>query len=67
MSNKFMEGIETEKPIICCHIPLYHAFGSVGGSLVSAVRKGTVVFPSEVYNPNESLKAIEDFKYTTVS
>ncbi len=62
-----MEGIETEKPIICCQIPLYHAFGTVAASLVSAVKKGTVVFPSEVYNPNESLKAIEDFKYNNIS
>jgi fatty-acyl-CoA synthase len=61
-SKKFMEGIETEAAVICCQVPLYHAFGCVGGSLMSAIIKGTIVFPTEAFNPKESLEAIQEYK-----
>jgi fatty-acyl-CoA synthase len=57
-----MEGIETEAAVICCQVPLYHAFGCVGGSLMSAIIKGTIVFPTEAFNPKESLEAIQEYK-----
>jgi fatty-acyl-CoA synthase len=62
IAKKFMEGIETEVPVICCQVPLYHAFGCVGGSLMSAIKRGTIVFPSEAFNPKESLEAIQEYK-----
>jgi len=60
--DRFIERIEIVKPVICYEVPLYHAFGCVGGFIVSALTKETLVFPSESFDPKESLVKIQELK-----
>ncbi|KAG8185724.1 hypothetical protein JTE90_000712 [Oedothorax gibbosus] len=59
-------GFNLWKPVVCCHIPLFHSFGCVHGSIASVFYKGTCVFPSLGYDSVLSLKAIEKHKCTVV-
>ena len=47
-----------EKPVICMPNPLYHCFGSVVGTASMVFMNGTVVLPSPVSMPVESINAI---------
>lgn len=51
---------------ICLPVPLYHCFGSVGGSIVMAAHGATVVFPSTGYDGHANLVALEKEKCTFV-
>jgi fatty-acyl-CoA synthase len=43
---------------LCIPVPLYHCFGMVMGSLACTVTGGTMVFPSEGFDPLATLMAI---------
>ncbi|GBO43028.1 Acyl-CoA synthetase family member 2, mitochondrial, partial [Araneus ventricosus] len=55
-------GFYLMKPTICCHLPLFHSFGCVHGSLNTLFHQGTCVFPSAGFDAISSLKAIEEHK-----
>jgi fatty-acyl-CoA synthase len=49
---------------LCIPVPLYHCFGMVMSSLASTVTGGTMVFPSEGFEPGATLKALHDERCT---
>jgi fatty-acyl-CoA synthase len=53
-----------ERDRICVPVPLYHCFGCVLGTLVSAVYGTAMVFPHESFRPEATLEAIEKERCT---
>lgn len=49
---------------VCISVPLFHCFGMVMGNLACITHGSTMVYPSAVFNPLDSLKAIEQEKCT---
>lgn len=47
---------------ICLQVPLYHSFGSVGGSLIAMHSQSAMILPSETFEPVASLEAIQKYK-----
>ncbi|OTG67634.1 AMP-binding protein [Acinetobacter silvestris] len=59
------EGIHlTPQDRVCISVPLFHCFGMVMGNLACITHGSTMVYPSGVFNPLDSLKAIEQEKCT---
>jgi fatty-acyl-CoA synthase len=56
----------TEADRICIPVPLYHCFGCVGGTLVSAATGATMVFPAPSFDPLATLEAIHEERATVV-
>lgn len=52
------------KDRVCISVPLFHCFGMVMGNLACITHGSTMVYPSAVFNPLDSLKAIEKEKCT---
>ena len=55
-----------ERDKICIPVPLYHCFGCVLGTLVSAVYGTAMVFPHEYFRPEATLDAIEKDRCTVI-
>jgi fatty-acyl-CoA synthase len=51
---------------LCIPVPLYHCFGMVMGSLVCTVTGGTMVFPSEGFDPLATLQAVHNERCTAL-
>uniref|UniRef100_H3CF56 Medium-chain acyl-CoA ligase ACSF2, mitochondrial n=1 Tax=Tetraodon nigroviridis TaxID=99883 RepID=H3CF56_TETNG len=51
---------------ICMQVPMYHCFGSVVGGVNMAVHGVTLVFPSQGYNCQANLEAIQKEKCTFI-
>ena len=49
---------------VCISVPLFHCFGMVMGNLACITHGSTMVYPSAVFNPLETLKAIQQEKCT---
>ena len=43
---------------ICVPVPMYHCFGSVGGTMASLTSGAAMVLPAEAFEPNATLEAI---------
>lgn len=56
----------TNKDKLVIPIPLYHCFGMVNGNLGCIVNGATMVYPSNSFNPELVLKAIQDEKATAI-
>ncbi|KAF9330148.1 Fatty-acid-CoA ligase [Podila minutissima] len=54
----------TEKDILCCPPPLFHCFGLVLGSLAAMTHGSAIVYPSESFNAEATLKAISEERCT---
>lgn len=54
------------KDSICIPVPLYHCFGCVLGTLTCVNYGIKMVFPSEIFNPQKTLKAIHEEKCTAL-
>jgi fatty-acyl-CoA synthase len=52
--------------VLCIPVPLYHCFGMVMGSLVCTVTGGTMVFPSEGFDPTATLQALTEERCTAL-
>jgi fatty-acyl-CoA synthase len=50
--------------VLCIPVPLYHCFGMVMSSLASTVTGGTMVYPSEGFDPKATLAAIHQERCT---
>lgn len=50
----------TPRDIICCPPPLFHCFGCILGYMASATHGSAILFPSEAFNPRETLLSIQD-------
>ena len=51
---------------ICIPVPLYHCFGCVLGSTCAVVTGAAMVFPHESFQPEATLKAIEQERCTAI-
>jgi len=51
---------------ICLAVPLYHCFGMVLGNLAALARGACVVYPSESFDPKETMRAISRFECTAI-
>jgi fatty-acyl-CoA synthase len=51
---------------ICIPVPLYHCFGCVLGTIVSAVYGTAMVFPNDYFQPEATLDAIERERCTII-
>lgn len=67
--NAFYAGANMrldESDRICIPVPLYHCFGCVLGTVVSAVYGTAMVFPLESFRPEATLDAIEQERCTVI-
>ncbi len=51
---------------LCIPVPLYHCFGMVLGNLACFSHGATAVYPSPVFDPHETLKAVEQERCTAL-
>ncbi len=49
---------------VCISVPLFHCFGMVMGNLACITHGSTMVYPSAVFNPLDTLKTIQQEKCT---
>ncbi|CAI7598037.1 unnamed protein product [Penicillium pancosmium] len=56
----------SSKDVLCCSPPLSHCFGLVCGVLATITHGGTVIIPSDVFNPDASLRAIREHQCTVI-
>ena len=56
----------TPEDIICCPPPLFHCFGCILGYMASATHGSSIVFPSEAFDPYETLKAVQEERCTAL-
>lgn len=54
----------TSQDRVCISVPLFHCFGMVMGNLACITHGSTMVYPSAVFNPLDSLKTIQQEKCT---
>ncbi len=54
----------TPQDRVCISVPLFHCFGMVMGNLACVTHGSTMVYPSSVFNPLDSLKTIQKEKCT---
>ena len=68
VNNAIQIGIRfgfTPADIICLPVPMFHCFGSVVGVIAAFAHGSSVVFPTESFDVEQSIKAIE-FEQCTV-
>ncbi len=56
----------TEGDRICIPVPLYHCFGMVMGNLASITHGAAMVYPSEGFDPEAVLRAVEAERCTSL-
>ncbi|PIK37146.1 putative acyl-CoA synthetase family member 2, mitochondrial-like [Apostichopus japonicus] len=59
-------GYYKEGSRICLPIPLYHAFASTGGPMTTLVHPVPSIYPSPFFEPEATLKAIEQERVTSI-
>jgi len=52
----------TEKDVVCCPPPLFHCFGCILGYMATATHGSAIVFPTEAFNPEAALRAVQEYK-----
>lgn len=67
-NGRFVVGAQkfTETDRLCIPVPLYHCFGMVMGVLGCVASGATMVFPSEGFEPEATLKAAADERCTSI-
>jgi len=56
----------TERDRICIPVPLFHCFGSVIGSITSAIKGAAAIFPAATFDPLATLEAIDAEQATAI-
>ncbi len=56
----------TEEDRLCIPVPFYHCFGSVLGTLACATAAAAMVTPSEYFEPEKALAAVERERCTAI-
>src|SRR5215213_231630 len=58
--------VYTEADRVCLPVPLYHCFGMVMGNLAATSHGACVVLPAPGFDPEATLRAVEDEKCTSL-
>ncbi len=69
LNNAYVIGFGmkiTERDRIAVPVPLYHCFGSVGGTLVAVVTGATMILPSATFDPLATMQAIHEERATVI-
>jgi fatty-acyl-CoA synthase len=56
----------TEADRVCIPVPLYHCFGMVLGNLACTTHGSAIVYPSESFDPEASLAAVQQERCTSL-
>ncbi len=56
----------TDQDRLCIPVPLYHCFGMVLGNLVCLAHGATAVYPGAVFDPVQTLTAVQEEKCTAL-
>ena len=56
----------TEHDVVCCPPPLFHCFGCILGYMATATHGSAIVFPSEAFDPDATLKSVQEEKCTAL-
>ncbi|KAL1633569.1 hypothetical protein SLS58_011021 [Diplodia intermedia] len=56
----------TPEDIVCCPPPLFHCFGCVLGYMATATHGSTIVFPTECFNAEAALRAVQEYRATAL-
>jgi acyl-CoA synthetase (AMP-forming)/AMP-acid ligase II len=56
----------TPKDVVCCPPPLFHCFGCILGYMATATHGSAIVFPAEAFNPEATLRAVQEEKATAL-
>jgi acyl-CoA synthetase (AMP-forming)/AMP-acid ligase II len=56
----------TEKDVVCCPPPLFHCFGCILGYMATATHGSAIVFPSEAFHPEATLRSVQEEKCTAL-
>ena len=69
LNNGFFVGEAmrlTERDSICIPVPLYHCFGMVLGNMACTTHGAAMVYPSEGFDPLETLRAVQAERCTAL-
>jgi len=69
LNNGFFIGSRmglTPSDIVCCPPPLFHCFGCILGYMATATHGSAIVFPSEAFNPEATLRSIQEESATAL-
>ena len=69
LNNGYLTGSGmrlSSKDRVCIPVPLYHCFGMVLGNLAVFSHGATAVYPSEVFDPESTLQAVEKERCTAL-
>lgn len=50
----------TEKDMLCCPVPLFHCFGLVLASLAAMTHGAGIIYPSQSFEPEATLRAVSE-------
>jgi acyl-CoA synthetase (AMP-forming)/AMP-acid ligase II len=56
----------TPEDVVCCPPPLFHCFGCILGYMATATHGSAILFPSEAFNPEASLRAVQEERATAL-
>ncbi|KUJ09216.1 acetyl-CoA synthetase-like protein [Mollisia scopiformis] len=63
LNNGYFIGLRmglTPEDVICCPPPLFHCFGSILGYMATATHGSAILFPSESFNAEATLRSIQE-------
>jgi acyl-CoA synthetase (AMP-forming)/AMP-acid ligase II len=56
----------TPADVVVCPPPLFHCFGCILGYMATATHGAAICFPSEVFDPEASLRAVQEYRGTAL-
>ena len=56
----------TNQDKVCIPVPFFHCFGMVIGNLACTTHGATMVIPGDVFNPDQTLQSVQDYKCTSL-
>jgi acyl-CoA synthetase (AMP-forming)/AMP-acid ligase II len=56
----------TPADLVCCPPPLFHCFGCILGYMATATHGSCIVFPTEAFDPEASLRAVQEYECTAL-
>lgn len=56
----------TASDVVCCPPPLFHCFGCILGYMATATHGAGIVFPTEAFDAEATLRAVQEYKCTAL-